>query len=195
MEDPVLFVLTVLAILGTPGPTNTLLATAGASVGLRRALRLMPSEAAGYLIAILAIGLIFRPMVTHHPTVGVVLRLLVGIYLLWLALGLWRRGGLALPGPAQVITMRQIFVTTLLNPKAIVFALGVIPFGASRPWLYLLSFLVLLSGVALAWISLGAAMGRAATALGRAALVPRVGALVVGVFALLLVASPFVRWV
>ena len=32
MQDPVLFALTVLLILGTPGPTNTLLATAGAQV-------------------------------------------------------------------------------------------------------------------------------------------------------------------
>ena len=41
MQDPVLFTLTVLFILGTPGPTNTLLATAGGTVGFRRALPLV----------------------------------------------------------------------------------------------------------------------------------------------------------
>ena len=38
MQEPMLFALTVLIILGTPGPADTLLATAGASVGVGRAL-------------------------------------------------------------------------------------------------------------------------------------------------------------
>jgi len=46
MDDPLLFALAVLTILGTPGPTNTLLATAGATGGLRRSLPLVPAEAA-----------------------------------------------------------------------------------------------------------------------------------------------------
>ena len=74
MQDPVLFTLTVLLILGTPGPTNTLLATAGATVGFRRALPLLPAEAAGYLIAILAIGLALGPFIA-------------GVALAWIGLG------------------------------------------------------------------------------------------------------------
>jgi hypothetical protein len=61
MEDPVLFALAVLAVLGTPGPTNTLLATAGATAGLRRSLALIPAEAAGYTISILTLGLALGP--------------------------------------------------------------------------------------------------------------------------------------
>ncbi|MBB5692798.1 LysE family transporter [Muricoccus pecuniae] len=191
MQDPILFALTVLLILGTPGPTNTLLAAAGGTVGFRRALPLVPAEAGGYLISIHAIGLALGPVIASRPEVALGLRLAVGAYLLLLAAKLWRRGAVDLS--TAPVTPRQVFVTTLLNPKAIVFALGVIPFGAERWWPYTLGFLGLLAGVALAWIALGAVLGRAAGAVGRAGLVPRVGAAAVGAFAILLVAGPLLR--
>jgi threonine/homoserine/homoserine lactone efflux protein len=145
MEDPVLFALAVLAVLGTPGPTNTLLATAGATAGLRRSLPLIASEAAGYTVSILTLGLVLGPVVAGAPLLAGALRAAVGVYLLSLALRLWRRGGAALATGA-VVTPRQVVVTTLLNPKAIVFALGVVPFGAGRgAWPpYMLGFLLLL---------------------------------------------------
>ena len=64
MEDPLLFSLAVLTILGTPGPTNTLLATSGGAVGVKASLPLVPAEAAGYLIAIVAIGLALGAVVS-----------------------------------------------------------------------------------------------------------------------------------
>jgi threonine/homoserine/homoserine lactone efflux protein len=192
MEDPTLFVLAVLTILGTPGPTNTLLATSGAAAGIGRSLPLIPAEAAGYLIAILTIGLALGPAMAASPLFAAALRLGVGVYLLALAVRLWRRGGAALAG-GGLVTPRQIFTTTLLNPKAIVFALGVVPFGAPRPHLYLLGFVAMLAAVALCWIGAGAALGRAAASTGRAGAVPRIGAAAVGAFALVLVSGPLLR--
>ncbi|HEY8614522.1 MAG TPA: LysE family transporter [Roseomonas sp.] len=191
MQDPVLFALAVLLILGTPGPTNTLLATAGGTVGFRRALPLVPAEAGGYLIAILTIGLALGPVLASAPWVAAGLRLAVGAYLAWLAVRLWQTGAVDLS--VAPVTPRQVFVTTLLNPKALVFALGVIPFGAGPWWPYLAGFLGLLTGVALGWIALGAALGRAAGTIGRARLVPRIGAAAVGAFALVLVLGPLLR--
>jgi len=95
MEDPLLFVSAVLTILGTPGPTNTLLATSGATVGVRASLPLVPAETAGYLIAILALGLALGPAVAASPLLAAALRLGVGGYLLVFAARLWRRGGAA----------------------------------------------------------------------------------------------------
>ena len=184
MTDPLLFALAVLAILGTPGPTNSLLATAGATMGWRRSLALIPAEAAGYLIAILALGLLLGPVVAAQPGVAAALRLSVGAYLLVLAVRLWRHGA---PGVAAgaTVTPRQVFVTTLLNPKALVFAFGVVPFGAARVWPYLVGFTALLALVALSWVTLGSALGRAARGLA-----PRLGALAVGSFATLLLLRP-----
>lgn len=60
-------------------------------------------------------------------------------------------------------------------------------------WLYLLAFVALLAIVALCWVMLGAAMGRAARAGGREQIVPRVGAVAICCFAVLIMASPFIR--
>lgn len=192
MQDPLVFALAVLAILGTPGPTNTLLATGGATVGFRRALALIPAEAAGYTISILTIGLLLGPILAGAPGLGLAMRLAVGAYLLWLAIGLWRRGGAAL-ALGRAVTPAQVFVTTLLNPKAIIFALGIIPFGAGRVWPYMLGFLALLACVALAWIGVGTALGGAAHRRGWGGVVPRVGAAAVGTFAAILLIAPLLR--
>jgi threonine/homoserine/homoserine lactone efflux protein len=102
MENPVLFALAVLVVLGTPGPTNTLLATSGATARLRRSLPLIAAEAAGYTVSILTLGLVLGPVVAGAPFLAGVLRMAVGIYLLALAFGLWRRGGAALATGAVV---------------------------------------------------------------------------------------------
>lgn len=194
MEDPVLFTLAVLAVLGTPGPTNTLLATAGATAGVRRSLPLIPAEAAGYTVSILAVGLALGPVVAGAPGLAGALRAAVGAYLLLLALRLWRRGGAA-PASGAVVTPAQVFLTTLLNPKAIVFALGILPFGAGRGvWpSYMLGFLFLLASVAAAWIAAGAMLGGAAVRRGWDAAVPRIGAAAVGGFAVLLLVAPLLH--
>ncbi|MBP0445548.1 lysine transporter LysE [Roseomonas sp. SSH11] len=190
MQDPVLFTLTVLLILGTPGPTNTLLATAGGAMGFRRAAPLVPAEAAGYLISILVIGLVIGPVIASAPTVLIGLRVTVGLYLIWLAAMLWRNGAIDAAAP---VTARQVFITTLLNPKSLVLALGVIPFGAPPWWPFLLGFLLLLTCVAISWIALGALLGSVASTVARAGWVPRIGATIIGAFALTAVIGPLFR--
>ncbi|MCW8086860.1 LysE family translocator [Sabulicella glaciei] len=192
MQDPLLFALAVLALLGTPGPTNTLLATAGAMAGLRASLKLILAEAAGYLIAILGIGLLIGPAVATSPLVSGALRVVVGAYLVLLAVRLWQRGE-AGPGPGGAVSFAQVWLTTLLNPKALVLALVVIPFGHPGVGLYLLGFTTLLMMCALGWIAFGATLGAAAGRAGKARFVPRAGSLAVGGFAAFLLLSPMLR--
>jgi len=138
------------------------------------------------------LGLVLGPALAGVPVLAGALRAAVGAYLLVLAVRLWRRGGAVLVTGA-VVTPAQVFLTTLLNPKAIVFALGVVPFGAPRVWPYLLGFLLLLVSVATGWITAGAMLGEVASRRGRAGTVPRVGAAAVGAFALLLLMAPLLR--
>lgn len=187
MHEPTLFALTVLAILWTPGPTNTLLATAGGTIGFRKAARLVPAEAAGYLMTTLAVGLVVGPVINSAPILTQGLRIVVGLYLILLAIKLWQHG--AMDVTAAPVMPRQVFVTTLLNPKALIFALVVIPFSAANWWLYQLGFLMMVVAVALGWIHVGAVVGRMAGAVGHARLVPRFGATVIGFFAAVLLVS------
>lgn len=51
-----MFIGLVVTILLTPGPTNTLLASAGIQAGVKQSLKLIPAEVMGYLIAITSWG-------------------------------------------------------------------------------------------------------------------------------------------
>jgi threonine/homoserine/homoserine lactone efflux protein len=195
MEDPRLFVIAALTILCVPGPTNTLLAVAGSSVGGKRALPLLLGEAGGYLIAILAIRLVLGPLIAEMPAAPQLLRLLVGIFLLTVSWSLWRRGLAATTSPdGPLIRLRDVFITTLFNPKALIVALGIIPVGVPFLEYYLAGFLVLAATAGSGWIVVGALLGGTVRATGRVALVPNIGAFVIGAFALVLMAEPLLRW-
>ena len=197
MTDPFVFTATVLALLAVPGPTNSLVATSGAVAGVRRSLKLVPVEVTAYLIAVSVLGLLLRPIMATFPRLAMVLRAIVGIYLLVLAVKLWRQGHRSMvheagSSTAGTIGTTQIFVTTLLNPKAIVFALGIIPFESYRLPFYLAGFAVLIAVVATAWIVTGATLGRAAHSRGRGHVVPRIGAATIGAFAIVMMLGPIV---
>ena len=133
-----------LALLATPGPTNTLLATSGAVSGFRNHSRRSPHslQAGG----------------------GTVLSVFVCIFLLYLAWTLWRHGDVPRP-EARPVTVQGVFVTTLLNPKALIFAFMLLPSDSSLtwagvvPWLGVLSHLIVTVGAC--WIAIGASLRRA----------------------------------
>ncbi|KAF0129599.1 MAG: lysine exporter protein LysE/YggA [Xanthobacteraceae bacterium] len=154
MQDPLLFTLAVIALLATPGPTNTLLATSGALSGFRRSLPLIGAE---------MLHLVLGQILLTTPLLNSILRLAVGAYLLVAALRLWQRRD-DLAGAAGTIGFGKVFVTTLLNPKAAVFAFVVLPLSQPAPWLHLAAFVLLIVAAASAWILLGASIARSGAA-------------------------------
>lgn len=160
MSDPTAFVLAVAAILATPGPTNTLLASSGARVGLRGSWGLVPAELCGYVLAIAGWGFALEPASAALPWLKPVLRLACAAYLVFVAFRLWRSAGdmtgVAVLGPGRV------FTATLLNPKALLFAVSVFPvaaFQAGGVFLQAVAlFAAILVPVALAWIGFGAVL-------------------------------------
>lgn len=172
------FALAVLALLATPGPTNTLTALAGAERGLARALRLIPAEVAAYLAVVLPLGWAGSVWLDAAPGARPALAGVAAVWVMVLAIRLWQLP--AADGPAATVTARQVFVTTCLNPKALVFGLVLMP---PREGLALraLVFAALVAGVALIWTGLGAALRRP----GRAGMPPLLRRAAAGWLALL----------
>lgn len=188
MTDPWLFVLAVLALLAAPGPTNVLLATAGALEGWRRGLPLLGAELAGYGLAVGIVRLALVPLLQESPAIGLVTKVAVALYLLLLALRLWRSrpGGTA---AAMAIRPRAVFVATLLNPKSLVVALTLMPWTSPNVAGFIAGFGLIVVVTGAIWLALGAALGAAAG--DRLSLLPRLSAVVLTAFAGVIAASAF----
>jgi threonine/homoserine/homoserine lactone efflux protein len=192
VTDPLAFFLACAAVLFVPGPTNTLLATSGAASGFQRSLTLPAAELLGYTISIWTLALLVTPIVDASPVVSLVLRGACGAYLIWSAVHLWREGSSALTS-TEPVSFQRIFVATLLNPKAALFALVIIPYLGQREFVaatpYLLGHAAITISASMAWIALGAALGIGARSRFDAGIIRRVGASALGVFGLILSSS------
>lgn len=193
MINPIAFVLAVLALLSTPGPTNTLLATSGAAAGFRRSLHLVVAEMLGYMVSITTLALVIGPLVRASHALDIALRVGCGMYLLYAAWRLWREGSAALAS-ADPVKFRRVLVATLLNPKGIVFAYVIVPFLADgrvqEALPYMAGLLAMIGVVGSAWIGIGAGVRVGAGPAGlQRGLARRAGALVLCLFALLISGS------
>ena len=153
------FALAVLGLLFTPGPTNTLLAVGGASRFGHGVVRLVPAELAGYMLAVVPVWLLGEGLVRAIPDVALVLQAVAAIWVGWLAAQLWRRRTTADETAASVTTGR-VFVTTLLNPKALVFGLVLLPQLQGNGWQGLGILALAILAVGTFWTGLGAVIGR-----------------------------------
>ena len=187
MNNPLLFMLAVVTVLGTPGPTNTLLATSGAITGIRASLSLLAGELAGYLVAITAYRIALEPMLSVWPLSDVALKIGAATYLIWMAARLWFRGPL-LDRSGTFVTLPNLFVTTLLNPKALIFSAIILPKTDPHLFLYFIAFSASVIAVGLCWIIAGRAIGVAAGA-GYGVLLPRVAATALVGFASIILMS------
>jgi threonine/homoserine/homoserine lactone efflux protein len=192
MTDPAGLTPAVLALLAAPGPTNALLAAAGASAGMRAALHLLVGEVGGYLLAIGCIIFAVGPLLATYPAAIELAKAAAAGYLLILALRLWRRPASPDAGETAQPTVRfgDVFMATLLNPKAVILALAILPAAPvmeSPLLLALLILVVLVSGAA--WIGIGAAAKNSVRALAAERYVARTSAIVLTVFAGAYVAS------
>ncbi|TCM65833.1 threonine/homoserine/homoserine lactone efflux protein [Acinetobacter calcoaceticus] len=154
------FIGLVVTVLLTPGPTNTLLASSGIQVGVRRSLMLVPAEAFGYLIGITLWGGLIGSLSHKYPFIPPILKLFSASYILYLSFKLWKTKPDELDGSVASIRARELFVATLLNPKALLFASAIFPavvwHNSAAYVSHMLTFLLLLVPIACLWTLLGA---------------------------------------
>jgi threonine/homoserine/homoserine lactone efflux protein len=150
----------ILLLLVTPGPTNTLMALAGHSRGMARALPLIASEATGYLLVIVPVATLAAPVFAANPSLSLTTRILACIWVLVLSYRLWFQQ--KQQNAVRGVTGQDVLITTVLNPKALIIALVIMPHGQPLtllPWLAW--FVALVIFAASGWIGLGNYMAKA----------------------------------
>jgi threonine/homoserine/homoserine lactone efflux protein len=127
------FALASLIIELVPGPNQTYLAALTITSGMRAGLSALAGIALGLSIYGLAASLGVAAIVERSNTLYEILRWTGALYFLWLAWESWRDEPLALhdAAEAEARAMRTGFrrglITNLLNPKAAIFYVAVLP--------------------------------------------------------------------
>jgi threonine/homoserine/homoserine lactone efflux protein len=142
-------------------------------------------ELAGYNITIAAMRQALGTVISETSGAQILLKFAITAYLVFLAVRLWRVS----PGNGgSAFTVRRVFVTTLLNPKAFIFALFIFPPQPFPIGLYFAAFSIMVVAVGTTWIVGGSLLTQLVSA--RFSLVaPRVCAVALALFSIVLVSG------
>jgi threonine/homoserine/homoserine lactone efflux protein len=147
------FALALFVLLLTPGPTNTLIALAGAERGWRGAMQLAPYEASAYALVTLPLAIAGGELAAGHATLRHAVTLLAAAWVGYLAVRLWRIPSEEAMGPQPNGALR-LFTTTLCKPKGLIIGLVLLPSQPHLGWAAA-AFLVILIGVSAFWAVAG----------------------------------------
>jgi threonine/homoserine/homoserine lactone efflux protein len=151
----------------TPGPNNTMLASSGATHGLKPTLPHLAGVCIGFAMMVQVVGFGLAAVLLASPMLQLAMKTVSCAYLLWLALQIARSAGLA--GAAtrgRPMTFLQACAFQWINPKAWLTAVGAISAytagrGAQVYWqvtILALICLVVAVPATFVWASFGAAI-------------------------------------
>lgn len=121
------FTLTCLLIEFTPGPNMTWLAVISVTKGMRAGLASVAGVASGLLLIGLAAAFGVAELVRASPVLYEVLRWAGVAFMLYLAADGWRGGDDAEEGEGDGKYFLRGFITNVLNPKAALFYVTLLP--------------------------------------------------------------------
>lgn len=133
-ETWTLYVLTVLALMSTPGPSQLLMLTNSGVHGFPRSLATAAGDLSANALQMLAAGLGLAAIIAASATALTVIKWAGVAYLIWLGVRMIRR---AKPDetvarrPQKIISLKALwlqgFLTSGANPKAVVFFAALFP--------------------------------------------------------------------
>jgi cysteine/O-acetylserine efflux protein len=111
----------------TPGPNNILSASIAAIHGYRRTVPFMLGVVSGFLVVLVLCATVSTLLTKVVPAAAPVMRLIGGLYILWLAFGILRHSDKLQTGQQSTPPLRfwNGAVLQLVNPKTIFFSLTV----------------------------------------------------------------------
>lgn len=123
------FLFTCIAIELTPGPNMSYLALLSAMQGRKAGFAAVIGIASGLLLIGVLSALGAAAIVTESPVIYHALRWVGVCYLLWLAVDCWRSSN-AMAAARSIVDKRLVlrgFVINMLNPKAVLFYITLLP--------------------------------------------------------------------
>lgn len=180
--------LSLLTVLLVPGPTNSLLLQSGISRGLTaHSLRLIAAEWFAYVIQITIWGVSIDLLVADYSWVVVITKIFAVCFLFYISLKLWFSAKNNVHSAATGISVSELFVATLTNPKGLFFVSFVAPVGTFLEADSYISFVSLFSmvifPVGFFWVATGAYFGRKLHSAASGKLVSKAISVVIGLFA------------
>lgn len=128
-------------------------------MGVRQTSPLIAAEALGYVTSISLWGFFLSALSVSRPSLPAIVKLLSSAYILYLAARIWRQSGALQHVAANPVGLRDMFVTTLMNPKALLFGSTFFPLAAFQTAAdfgrTMATFLVVLVPIAIGWSYLG----------------------------------------
>jgi len=127
------YVLTVLALMSTPGPSHLLMLSNSAANGFRRSLATAAGDLTANILQMLAAGLGLSALLMAAPKAFVAIKIVGVIYLVWLGFKMIRKSlgprdiGKLAPRTNLKTLWLQGFITSATNPKAVVFFAALFP--------------------------------------------------------------------
>ncbi|MCO6392292.1 LysE family transporter [Aliihoeflea aestuarii] len=126
MSPETLFAIIVFAFVSsiTPGPNNFMLLASGVNFGFRRTIPHMCGIGAGFFTLLMGVGFGLGALFTTFPQLHIVLKIVGGLYLLWLAWKIATARSLSSEkgAKARPMTFMEAAAFQWVNPKAWIMA-------------------------------------------------------------------------
>ena len=137
-----IYVVTVLALMSTPGPSHLLILSNSMTHGFKRSLATVAGDLMANFLQMLAAGLGLAALLRASGNALLIIKSLGVAYLIWLGLRMIRKAGTQRTAASQATrtSLRKLwlqgFITSSTNPKAIVFFAALFPqfISADRPF-------------------------------------------------------------